>query len=602
MNTMARIGAGLATFWQGLITEPIRHGRLRDTQWPLGLRPIVVVGVAAFCLAVLLILSSPLIRAASPLSVSLGAITLSLPRLLLPTIFWLVLLALSLMQTAALHTRARVTVVLTVMSALVLLFIGSLDLGAEGDGTVSLTAGKVVSVAASIALVVLVVARRRARFAWWEFPVVLAIIGGASVISLGRSAAQSAPFGIDFGPTTASLVMSSVGQLAVPAALAAGVAVAEFAIVASTAAVAAVHRPRVRRDDRAAALPVVLLVAFLVVASWRIIELVVGAVVGTGAVVDLATLPLSLGIVGVVALAWWGIARARRQSSTGIDDVMMRLDDVGFPVAAALSITLAPVVVLLLSAQVLTSWGVGGAAVGGIFVVAEALRGTAAVTAVRAIVGVGLLVAALIAARRGSRGLPELLAAIGVIAIVSVLPLVVDTPLSWSSEAIAAVIALGSIVLAIVLAARRALDARRLALLTVALLLSAAAAWRDVLADPLSVLIGSGGIALVLFGFIWGFVTDADVTHHESTAYPRPARVLLFLANAVFGVTVLAFGTLARDLDAGINLDAFAQFGDQLLGTALILAGVMAVWVAASSGEASPDSADSRPAAPSVET
>jgi len=146
-----------------------------------------------------------------------------------------------------------------------------------------------------------------------------------------------------------------------------------------------------------------------------------------------------------------------------------------------------------------------------------------------------------------------------------------------------------------VLAVRRALDARRLALLTVALLLSAAAAWRDVLADPLSVLIGSGGIALVLFGFIWGFVTDADITHHESAAYPRPSRVLLFLANAVFGVTVLAFGTLARDLNAGINLDAFAQFGDQLLGTALILAGVMAVWVAASG-----DSGDSRPGAPSV--
>lgn len=602
MNALARIGAGLASFWRGLISEPIHRGRLRDTRWPPGLKPIVVVGVVAFCLAVLLIVASPLIRAASPLSVSLGGITLSLPRLLLPTIFWLVLLALALMQTAALHTRARVTTVLTLMSALVLLFIGSLDLGPVGDGSVSITAGKVVSVIASVALVGLVVARRRAGFAWWEFPVVLAIIGGSAVIALGRSAAQSAPFGIDFGPTTASLVMSSVGQLAVPAALAAGVAVAEFAIVASMAAVAAVHRPGARGEGSAARrVPVALLLGFVVVAAWRIIELVVGAVAGAGAVVDPAALPLSVGIVGAVALAWWALARARRASDTGIDEVMMRLDDVGFPVAATLSITLAPIVVLLLSAQVLTSWGADGAAVGGVFVVADVLRSTVAVTVVRATVGVGVLVVAVIAARRGSRGLPELLAAIGVMAIVSVLPLVVDAPLTWSSEAIASVIAVGSIVLAIVLAVRRQLDARRLALLTVALLLSAAAAWRDVLADPLSVLIGSGGIALVLFGFIWGFVTDADVTHHESTAYPRPARVLLFLANAVFGVTVLAFGTLARDLDAGINLDAFAQFGDQLLGTALILAGVMAVWVAASYGEASPDSADSRPAAPSVE-
>jgi hypothetical protein len=94
------------------------------------------------------------------------------------------------------------------------------------------------------------------------------------------------------------------------------------------------------------------------------------------------------------------------------------------------------------------------------------------------------------------------------------------------------------------------------------------------------------------------------VTHGDSAAYPRASRVLLFLANAVFGVTVLAFGTLARDLGAAIDLDAFAQFGDELLGTALILAAVMAVWAGAtaqgSSSGAAGDSADSRPAPPSV--
>ena len=68
------------------------------------------------------------------------------------------------------------------------------------------------------------------------------------------------------------------------------------------------------------------------------------------------------------------------------------------------------------------------------------------------------------------------------------------------------------------------------------------------------------------------------------------------MANAVFGVIVLAFGTLARNLDAGINLDSFAQFGDELLTKALILAAVMAVWAAI----VSRDSADSRAPAPSV--
>lgn len=598
MSVVGRVSAGFVVFWRGLIANPIRHGRLRDTAWPVGLRPIAVVGIVAFCLAVLLILGSPLIRAALPLSVNVGAGVLSLPRLMLPTVLWLVILSLAFMQTAALHTRLRTTVLLTTMTSLVLLFIGSFDLGVNAVGGVTITPGKAFSVVAVIAIIVLVALRRRSAFAWWEFATVLAITGLSAVVSLGRSAAQSAPFGLDFVPTTASLVMSSLGLLAVPAALAAGVAVAEFAIIAATAAVAAVHRPLTRVRDRGVlrGVPIVLIVAFVLVALWRIVEVTLGLFAGVGAEVDPAQLPLPLGMVAAAGLVWWGISRVRRTAPTRIGDVMIRLDDVSFPVAAALSVTLAPVLIVLLSSQVVTAWGADRTAIAGVFVIADALRGTTAVTIVRAFVGVSLLVAAFVAARRGSRGLPELLGAIGLIALVSLLPFIAESPPRWSSEAIAVIIALGSIALTAVLAVRRQLDGRRLALLTVALLLSAAAAWRDVLADPLSVLIGSGGIALVLFGFVWGFVTDADVTHHESAAYPRPARVMLFLANAVFGVTVLAFGTLARDLDVGINLDAFAQFGDTLLGTALILAVVIAVWVAA----ASKDSVDSHTASPSV--
>ena len=598
MKSLSRIAAGIGRFWRDLIADPVAKGRLRDTEWPPGLRPIVVVGVVGFCLAVLLILAAPAIRAISPLSVSVGGTVLSLPRLMLPMIFWLIIVSLAFMQTAALHTRVRTTVVLTTMSSLVLLFVGSLDIGTDTAGGLGVSPGKIVSVVAVLALIGLTIARRRRRFAWWEFALVLSVSGISSVVALGRTAAQSAPFGIDFGPSTASLVMSSIGLLAVPAALAAGIAVAEFAISASTSAISAVQRPLARRRDRGVlrSVPVVLIVAFVLVAGWRLIELIMGWFVGLGSVVDPATLPLSLAIIGTIALLWWGIARVRRGGSTSIDDVMRRLDDAAFPVAVALTITLVPVVALLLAAQVIVAWGGDSAVVASIFVFADLLRGSVALSVVRSLVGVGLLVAAMITARRGYRGLPELLAAIGLMAMLSLLPTLVDSAPAWSSEGLAAVIALATIVLATTLAVRRRLDSSRLAMLTVALLLSAAAAWRDVLADPLSVLIGASGIALVLFGFIWGFITDADITHGESDAYPRPSRVLLFMANAVFGVTVLAFGTLARNLDAGINLDSFAQFGDELLGTALILAAVMAVWATI----VARDSADSRAPAPSV--
>ncbi|MEN9620648.1 MAG: hypothetical protein RL499_841 [Actinomycetota bacterium] len=598
MKPIARVGEGLVRFWRGLIVTPIRHGRLRDTGWPSGLRPVVVVGIVAFCLGVVIIVAAGAIRAISPVSASVGESVLSLPRLMLPTIFWLVIVSLGLMQTAALHTRRRTAVVLTFMTSLIVLFIGSLDLGTDDAGGAAVTPGKAVSVIAVLALIAIVVLRRRSTFAWWEFPLVVAVIGVSSVLSLGRSAAQSAPYGIDFGPSSASLVMSTLGQLAVPAALAAGVAVAEFAIVAAMSAVAAVHRPSADGGQPLArrAIPVVLVVVFVLVAGWRIVEVVIGMAAEFGPEITLTHIPLSVGIVAAMIGLWVLIGRVRRSRVVVADDVLAQSDPVMLPIAAALSITLAPLVITLLIVQILSAWGGEGPVVDALRALADLVRGTAALVIVRSVVGVALIVLALVVARRGTRGLPELFAVVGLVTLVSVLPMVLTEAPLWSQSALASVIALGTLVLAGVLAVRRVLTARRLALLTVALLLSAAVVWRELLSDPVSVIIGAGGVALVLFGFVWGFVTDADVTHGESAAYPRASRVMLFLANAVFGITVLAFGALARDIGAGINLDGFAQFGDELLGTALILAVVGAVW----SSALAPDSADSRPAAPSV--
>lgn len=580
MSAVGGVVKGLGRFWRGLVVEPISRGRLRDTNWPVGLAPVVTVGVVAFCLAVLVILISPTIRELAPLTVSVSATVLSLPRLMLMTIFWLVILSLAFLQTAVIHTRRRTTIVVTTVSSLAILYIGALDFGIDGDGGFSVTAGKIASVVAVVVLVLLIAVRRRARFTWWEFPLVLSVVGGVAVIALGGSAAASAPFGLDFAPTAASLVMTSIGLLAVPAALAAGVAVAEFAVNAATSAVAALEKPRVRQAAASVAtsIPVVLAVAFGLVVLWRIGELVAGASFAVGAVIDPGDIPLSLLIVGIIAALWWALARIRGTSRTGIDDVVSRLDDVGFPVAAALTITLAPVIVLLLAAQVLVAWGVDGNAIGGAFFVSDLLRGSEGQAIQRILVSVGLLIAAVLTARRGSRGVPELLATIAVVSLAGILPSIAGQAIGWSFEALAAIIAIGTLALTTVIAFRRQLDSRRLAMLTIALLLSAAAAWRDVLADPLSLVIGASGVALVLFGFVWGFVTDADITHHDSTAYPTPARVMLFLANSVFGVTVLAFGTLARDVGAAIDLDSFAQLGDELLGTALIMCAVMAVW------------------------
>lgn len=579
MTLLRRLVDGVTRFWAALVVEPVRAGRLRNTGWPAGLTPVVAVGVVAFIVAVALIVAAPVVRELTPLSASVGAIILTLPRLTLPLIFWLIVMALALMQTAALHVRTLVQVTLTVTSSLALLFLGSLDLGPGEGGVLTVTPGKVGAVVAVMVIVILVLWRRRTTFAWWEFPVVLAVMGVSAVISLGRTASTSAPFGIDFGPTSASLVMSSIGQLAVPAALAAGVAVAEFAIRASTATVAALQRPR--RGRRASL--VVLLIAFVMVAVWRIVEFALAVADGGEALPPASTVLFSLAVLATIAMLWWGVVRVRGVPEHSVSALQDEFPALTMPVAIGLSILLAPVILLLLSVQVLESWGVPADGLAVVFGIVEVARSTTAVTVVRALVGATLVIAAYVTARRGVRTLPELLSAVGVITLASTVPVLAGLSIEWSSQALAMIVAFGTLVLTVVLAARRRLSARGLALLTVALLLSAAIAWREVIADPLSLVIGSTGIALVLFGFVWSFATDAAVTHDDSRQYPRATRVMLFIANSVFGVTVLAFGALARDLGAAIDLDAFAQFGDQLLGTALVLACVLAVWSAASS-------------------
>lgn len=569
---------GMSRVWRGIVVTPIREGRLRDTGWPPGLTPVVALGTGAFVFAVALILSAPALRALLPLTATVGASTLSLPRALLSAIFWLVIMALALMQTAALHVHRVVAIVLTTMTVLSVLFIGAIDLGPDGAGGVTVTAGKLTSVVVAGGLVALTVLRRRARFAWWEFPLVLALLGLSAAVAVGASSMQSAVFGIDVGPTALSIVMSSIGQLAVPAAIAAGLVVAQVALTASRAVVGVVRRST---GGTARRLPVALVVLLVVVAAWRVADVVVPMVVAGGPDSELfAAMPGSALLLACVAAGWFVLARRRGASVSAADELDSAIDRIAMPVAIGLSITIAPIVVMLLLVQVAASWGAPVELQASGLELATVLGSAAVATVVRTLVGVSLIVVSVAFVARLPRGAAELLLAIGVIALSATLPTLLGVTAPWSSDALAVWVALVTAAVVVVLAVRGALDEERAALLAMALVLSAALAWREVIADPLSIVIGSSGVALVLFGFVWGFVTEARTTHGDSPRYPTAARVLLFLANAVFGVTVLAFAVLARNLDVPLNLDDFAQFGDQLLGTALILSAVLAVWVA----------------------
>src|SRR5690606_2456648 len=100
---------------------------------------------------------------------------------------------------------------------------------------------------------------------------------------------------------------------------------------------------------------------------------------------------------------------------------------------------------------------------------------------------------------------------------------------------------------------------------------------RDFVSDPLGALLGFTGVAFVLFGYVWGFLTSGSYANKGSRAFPKASLILIFLASTLFRVTVLAYSALARNPDVTINLGAFADIGDQVFGTAILIGALTAV-------------------------
>lgn len=546
-----------------VLGEPYREGRLRARGWPLGLRPVAVVAVGGYALAVLGIVFSGWLRESLELSVTVGSETLSFPRPVLWIVLFLVVLAMALLQTAALHVPWWLAAAVTALTVLVLLFAGSFDTDSVWSP------GRVAAIVASIGIIVFTVIRRRHRFAWWEFALLFAGIGIAFAVATGRAAAESAPSGVDLGPMALSLVMSTLGQLAVPAAIAAGAAVAELSTSTALWSVGVVRR-------RLPATAIVVGLAIVVV--WRAWALVgnLTSEERPGA----APLASSVLLVVVIGLLWYVLARVRgeRRAVPGAIELAESTKSSAVPIAAALSITLAPVVTVLLATQILFAYGVPFDAIVGGQVAARLLTTSTAIALVRLLVGLTLLVLSIVLARRGARTIPELVGGIGVVTVtVAVAGLLGLGDWLWTSDGLATVATVGSFALLGWFAIRRTLTLARVTGLTVALLLATAFVERDFVSDPLGAVLGFTGVAFVLFGFVWSFLTGGESANANSRRFPRPSRVLLFLANSVFGVTVLAFTALARNPDASINLGVFAGIGDQLFGTALLVGALLSV-------------------------
>jgi hypothetical protein len=114
------------------------------------------------------------------------------------------------------------------------------------------------------------------------------------------------------------------------------------------------------------------------------------------------------------------------------------------------------------------------------------------------------------------------------------------------------------------------------AVLTLAVLLSL----RSVVADPFAALLGYTGVAFVLFGVVWDFLTGSDWANSDGRRVRQPVRVLLAVGYPLLTVTVLAADALIRRPRTFSDVNGFAELGALILGTALLAAAAVVVLAA----------------------
>ena len=144
-------------------------------------------------------------------------------------------------------------------------------------------------------------------------------------------------------------------------------------------------------------------------------------------------------------------------------------------------------------------------------------------------------------------------------------------------DAFVSVVTVVVLVAGLWLLARRALSRDRAVGLAAVLALAVLLSVRSVIVDPFGVLLGYGGVAFVLFGVIWDFLTGSGWANTDGRRIRQPVRVLLALGYPLLTVTIVAADALIRRPRTFSDVNAFAELGELVLGTSLLAAAVVVV-------------------------
>ena len=545
------------------MVDPIEQGRLRDLEWPYGLRSIVLAGYSVFVIAGLMVIFSGLIRERSTLIVSGSG--LGLPEQMVWPLVLLLSFGVASLMAAAQHGPWWLRVLGLLFTLMVM---GTWSL--RSPSLAGWAGWPVIAATLMVALLLLVIIRWRRGFAWWEFAVMWALIGLGMTVGVAETR-EAKIYGSDLNPLNLQQTAAVLGYLALPAATFAGAAVAEVTVRATVAATR--NAQRFAKQGWPYLILIVVLCIRLVQCVWLIAQRD-PVVESLTALLWASALVAAFAVVGLIMLR---LSR-RQQAAPVVSELSDELGRVGFTIAAALIALTLPVQVFLSVLQVFASLEPGGAAAQLPFDITPLL--TRIVDPSRVLVGVVLIILAVRAARRGQSGRALVLGCIGVMLVALARQLLFGdrTPAPINPDALNLVASAVVVVVVVILLIRRRLTPQRALAFSGMLILSALFSYRDFISDPLGAVLGFSGAALVLFGLTWDLFTGSGWANRESRRFSRSTRVLLVLTNYVLTMTVLAYAALIRDGSTTIYFDPFARLGDLIFGTALVAAAAVAIF------------------------
>lgn len=539
-----------------VILDPVREGSLRDTGWPPGLRAIVIAGLVLYLVSVLLAVFAQPVRDRTELVLQIDT---TVPVLVMPLLVTILLFALTCLFTAALHMVWWVRLLVTVLTVAVL--VQPVDLGDGWQAT------DVISVVGALLLLGLVAARWVGRFVWWEFVIALALIGGTFVARFLIASTEAVPIQRPLIMYSGAVqVFAFLWILAVPVAFLAGAAMAELTTSTITWTVTTVWQGLNVWRRRILPFGFALLIALFAFLVGRTAWDLVRGDLDAGWAALLAGTAYAIPPIVLCWLVTWRADRVPR------GDRAVRPDPDDIPAAWG---NTAPALALLLAIGLigdslvgvtLNAFGISGV-IERVLEISSSPIGSMVRSFSTAAVA---LAAALWLSGRGRRIVPLGLAAFGGLLATDVL--FSRLGLFWSYEGLLTGITLAAMGVFGWLLIRRELTAERgLALVTV-LLLVAVFEYRDVIFEPITALIGLAGVGSALMvGLIWRLLTDNGFARGDSKRFPQAGRVLLAIANATFGVAVLALDALMGGHWMG-DLTPFEGSGDRYLGVSMFLA------------------------------